>query len=110
MHHPLQVFIDNGSTHNFLKEVVATRLGLPILPCKTFEVFVGNGQYIICSKKCESVPISLQLHKFVIGLFILRIQGAELVLGIQWLRLLGPIVTDYQSLTMDSIGKISLLN
>ncbi|GAV87828.1 hypothetical protein CFOL_v3_31254 [Cephalotus follicularis] len=55
--HMMQVLVDNGSIHNFLKETVATRLGLSILPCKSFKVFVGNGQFLECSKKCHGVNL-----------------------------------------------------
>ncbi|GAV57662.1 RVP_2 domain-containing protein [Cephalotus follicularis] len=99
--HNLQVLIDNGGIHNFLKETMATRLALPILPCKPFKVFVGNGKYLECSKRCETVNIELQHYPFAIDLFILPIQGADLVFGIQWLKILRPIVTDYHKLTMD---------
>ncbi|GAV88530.1 hypothetical protein CFOL_v3_31952 [Cephalotus follicularis] len=58
-HQTLQMLIDNGITHNVFKESVAYRLGLSILPCKTFKVFVGNGQYLDCSQKCESLVINL---------------------------------------------------
>ena len=34
-------------------------------------------------------------------LLILPIQGADVVLGIHWLELLGPIITNYKLLTMD---------
>ena len=33
--------------------------------------------------------------------YILPIQGADVVFGVQWLQLLGPIVVDYQKLSMD---------
>ena len=32
---------------------------------------------------------------------MLPIQGADVVFGVQWLQLLGPIVVDYQKLFMD---------
>ncbi|GAV62648.1 RVP_2 domain-containing protein [Cephalotus follicularis] len=99
--HMLQVLVDNVSTHNFLKETVSTRLGLSILPCKSFKVFVGNGQYLECSKKCHGVNLFIQKYQFTIHMFILPIQGTDSVLGVQWLKQLGPVVTDYQALTMD---------
>ena len=33
--------------------------------------------------------------------YILPIQGAEVVLGVQWLLLFGPVLLDYQKLTME---------
>ena len=40
-------------------------------------------------------------HKFGMDLFILPIQGADVVLGIQWLKLLGSVITNYKLLTMN---------
>jgi hypothetical protein len=39
-------------------------------------------------------------HEFLVDLYILPLSGAKLVLGVQWLKTLGPIVTDYEQLTM----------
>jgi hypothetical protein len=39
-------------------------------------------------------------NRIVIDMFVLPLSGAELVLGVQWLKTLGPIVTDYEQLTM----------
>ena len=47
------------------------------------------------------VKLCLQGHIFCMDLFILPIQRANVVLGIQWLELLGPVVTDYKLLTMN---------
>jgi hypothetical protein len=46
------------------------------------------------------VPLYLGPHSFEVDLFVLPLRGADLVLGVQWLKTLGPIVTDYQHLTM----------
>lgn len=37
---------------------------------------------------------------FLVDLYALPISGAEIVLGVQWLKPLGPIVIDYSRLTM----------
>jgi hypothetical protein len=49
---------------------------------------------------CSQVTLLLGSHKFILDLFVLPLSGAELVLGVQWLKTLGPIVTDYEQLTM----------
>lgn len=61
---------------------------------------VGNGESLTCTTKCSQVDLWLQGHKFQLDLFVLPIRGAEIVLGIQWLELLGDIVTNYKSLVM----------
>jgi hypothetical protein len=99
-HTPISILIDSGSTHNFLQDRIAKQLGLTITPAHYFKVLVGNGELLPCTTMCSQVTLSLGLHKFVLDLFVLPLSGAELVLGVQWLKTLGPIVTDYEKLTM----------
>jgi hypothetical protein len=61
---------------------------------------VGNGAHITCSGKCPDVPIEIQGQEFVILFYLLSIEGADVVLGIEWLRTLGPIVADFAVPTM----------
>ncbi|XP_042510970.1 uncharacterized protein LOC122086287 [Macadamia integrifolia] len=103
----VHVLIDSGSTHNFVQEKVANMLSWPVFPSKPFKVFVGNGEYLSCTKKCVGMTLELQGHTFTMDLFVLPIQGVDIVLGIRWLSLLGPIVMDYQKLTMDFTWKSS---
>ncbi|GAV58488.1 RVP_2 domain-containing protein [Cephalotus follicularis] len=98
--HRLQVLVDNGSTHNFIQERLVSNLGISKVDIKPFHVYVGNGEVLTCSSKCVNIPITLQGHEFQLDLYILTIKGAEVVLGIQWLELLGPVITDYKKLTM----------
>ncbi|XP_058725452.1 uncharacterized protein LOC131596726 [Vicia villosa] len=97
---PVAILIDSGSTHNFLQDRVAKQLGLMIEAAHSFKVLVGNGEELQCSTMCRNVSLILGQQEFHIDLFILPISGAELVLGVQWLKTLGPIVTDYEKLTM----------
>lgn len=42
----------------------------------------------------------LQGCSFTVNLHVLPISGANIALGIQWLKQLGPVVTNYDTLTM----------
>lgn len=61
---------------------------------------IGNGSTIDCDTKCPTVPILIQCYTFSVDLFQLPIGGADIVLGVQWLKQLGSITTDYSLLTM----------
>ena len=97
---PVSVLIDSGSTHNFIQDRVMKQLGLNTQPAHSFQVLVGNGEQLQCAALCPQVPLLLGTHKFSVDLFCLPISGAELVLGVQWLKTLGPVLTDYNQLTM----------
>lgn len=60
---------------------------------------VSNGNRLQYNSYCSNVPICLATTKFLIELYILPINGADVVLDIQRLKTLGPITTNYDSLT-----------
>ncbi|PNX65654.1 hypothetical protein L195_g054648, partial [Trifolium pratense] len=95
---PVGVLIDSGSTHNFVQDRVVKQLGLVTQQGHTFNVLVGNGEQLGCTSVCTNVSLSMGSQAFVVDLYVLPLSGAELVLGVQWLKTLGPIVTDYDKL------------
>lgn len=79
------VLVDSGSSHNILQPRIATHLNLPITPTPQFSVMVGNGDHIHCTGFCPAVPLSLHSHTFTLPFYLLPIEGADVVLGIEWL-------------------------
>ena len=69
----LEVLIDTGSNNNFIQESLAAQLRLPWEETKRFKVYMGNGNFLICSKLCRDVELVLQGHLFVVDLYILPI-------------------------------------
>ena len=61
---------------------------------------VDNDTEIACDKVCHDVAILIQGHEFNLDLYVMALGGTDLVLGVAWLKLLGPITTDYSHLTM----------
>jgi len=104
----VSILIDRGSTHNFLHHRVATALKLPTQDIVPLRVTVGNGDEIRCQQRCGNVMVQIQRHSFTIDFHILPLCGADVVLGVQWLKTLGPVLTDYTSLNMKFItgGKL----
>jgi hypothetical protein len=49
---------------------------------------------------CPSTPIRLGDETFDVDIYVIPLQGYELVLGCQWLRALGPIVWDFNIKSM----------
>ncbi|KAA8520753.1 hypothetical protein F0562_014975 [Nyssa sinensis] len=54
------VFIDSGSTHNFISDKVANLLHLPVVPTEPFTVRVANGNKLHCQGRFEHVHVLLQ--------------------------------------------------
>jgi len=99
-HHKLTILVDGGSTHNSVQLRVAKFLGLPSTSIDPLPIMVGNGGVMQCRFRYPQVSISIQGHQFIVDLFGLSLSGVDIVLGVQWLRDLGPVTTDYTSLSM----------
>lgn len=97
----LSILIDSGSTHNFIQDAMADWLGLQLHPLPKFHVYIGSGEYLICRGRCEQVAICVQQATIKHDLYILTMEGANVVLGIQWMETLGEIKTNYKELTME---------
>ena len=93
--------MDGGSTHNFLLLRLVNLINFPISRDKQFPVMVGNEATFQCEGMCAAVPVRIQKHVCLVDFFVLSIQGADLVLGVQLLQLLGPILLDYLNLIME---------
>ncbi|GKD21689.1 retrotransposon-related protein [Tanacetum coccineum] len=85
----VHVLIDNGSTHNFVRPDVVERMCLPLTATKFFKVYIGSGETLLCESVCAQVPIKLQGFLMDVDLYVLPMQGPDVVLGIQWLQKLG---------------------
>lgn len=59
---------------------------------ETFIVWVANGEHLKCQYCFDKVKVNLQGTEFYLTLFSLRLLGLDLVLGIQWLEMLGFVV------------------
>ena len=95
LHHQVVILVDGDSTHNFIQSGVAKFLTLPSAPTTALRVMVGNGYTLDCDTLSLQVLVSIQGHSFTLDLFLLPICGADIELGVQWLKLLGPITTNY---------------
>jgi hypothetical protein len=44
--------------------------------------------------------LAVDSHNFLVDLFVLPLSGADIVVGVQWLKTLGPVLTYYNQLTL----------
>ncbi|XP_026452183.1 uncharacterized protein LOC113352590 [Papaver somniferum] len=98
---PITILIDSGSTHNFLHPSVAKQCGFEVCSRDSpLSVTVGDGGKLNTRGSCPSVPIQLPSFRFSADFHLLDISGCDAVLGVQWLRTLGPIEWDFARLSM----------
>ncbi|XP_052171618.1 uncharacterized protein LOC127787594 [Diospyros lotus] len=94
------VLIDGGSTHNFIDQSTASKLGLPIICGKSFKVMISNGEHIECTGKSLGLTLIVQRCPIRADFYILPVVACPVILGVQWLETLGPVETNYRQLTM----------
>lgn len=99
-HSRVTVLIDWGRTYNFIQTRAAKYLQLPMTPTPPLQVTIGNGTTLPCDQLCLNVVLLLQGQTFHVDLHVLLISGTDIVLDVQWLRQLGHILTNYDTLTM----------
>jgi hypothetical protein len=96
----LTILMDTGSTHNFINVQVAARLGLKPTHTGNMRVIVANGEKLECTGVCAGIILWIQGEPFKIDFYLLPMDVCEIVLGTQWLRMLGPIWWDFSKLLM----------
>ncbi|VFQ78701.1 unnamed protein product [Cuscuta campestris] len=97
----VDVLIDGGSTHNFVHTSLVARAQLPVSNIPPFRVYVGNDESLLCTRQCLNVSLLLQGFQFTVDVYVLPIHGPDMVLGVQWLQLLGRVTHDYANLIME---------
>ena len=80
-HLSITILIDTGSSHNILQLRLANHLQLCTIPVTPFSVMVGNREQIHCSSLCPNVSVFIQHHNFSIPFYLIPIEGADMVLG-----------------------------
>ncbi|XP_068645154.1 uncharacterized protein [Aristolochia californica] len=101
LHHlQLLALVDSGSTHNFISQPAAEQLGLVIQQQTGLSVSVPNGAKIASVGISTATLFNIEGHSFIVDFLLIPLTGFDLVLGVKWLQLLGPILWDFQALTM----------
>lgn len=83
--HEVVALTDNGSTHDFISNQLASKLRLLMKPTMPFQVRVASGEHLNCTGKYEELPVNLQATEFQLDLL-------DMVLGVQWLETLGLVM------------------
>lgn len=91
---------DSGRTHNFIQQSAAYRLGLGRQALSEFRVYIGSGDYLLCKEVCRQVAVSIQGPVIMQGMYVLIMEGENMVFGVQWLETLGNLLTNYKMLTL----------
>jgi hypothetical protein len=92
--------VDSGSTHNFIHRRIAQETHCYIHAINNFQIMIANGGSMKCGGHCENVCLQIGDYNLKSHMFAIDMGGCDIVLGAEWLRTLGPILMDFQNLTM----------
>ncbi|KAK1661786.1 hypothetical protein QYE76_049945 [Lolium multiflorum] len=96
----LVALLDTGSTHNFLPATTMRRLGLQPSGGAHLRVTVANGDRLQCHGLAQHVPLTIGDEHFTITCAGIDLGCFDFILGVDFLRTLGPILWDFDTLTM----------
>lgn len=61
-------------------------MGYKVEPLPEFMVFIGIGKFFVCNRVCQLISILLQNTNIMEDLFVLKLGGMNIVLGLKGSR------------------------
>lgn len=90
--HEFKALLDSGSTHNFVSAATAAKVSLQFGASTGSSVVVANGDRVPCSGLARDVDIKIGDEYFTVDCYSIPLDCYDMVLGISYLRTLGPIL------------------
>lgn len=87
----LTTLLDTSSTHNFVSLKTADGLRLAYSSNQGFQATVANGDKIHCRQIANSIGMSIAGEEFLMDAYAIPLDSFDIILGITFLRTLGPI-------------------
>jgi hypothetical protein len=94
------ILVDSGSTHNFIHHRISQETHCYIHVVNNFQIMIANGGSMKCGGCCKNVCLQINDYHLKSHMFSIDMGGCDIVLGVDWLRTLGPILMDFKNLTM----------
>ncbi|PRQ30153.1 putative nucleotidyltransferase, Ribonuclease H [Rosa chinensis] len=95
----VHVLIDGGATHSFIHPSLLHNTSQQVNKLSSLKVVVATGPHVKTSGKMQ-LEMQLQGTPIDTEVFVLPINGCEVLLGASWLRTLGDIIWNYEKMTM----------
>lgn len=95
--HRLLALLDSGSTHNFIDARDMRQLRLVIASHPTMRILVASGDRVPVAR---NVALAIGTEEFATSCFGIDLGDFDVILGVDFLRTLGPILWDFEDLCM----------
>ncbi|KZV56971.1 peroxidase 64 [Dorcoceras hygrometricum] len=103
------VMVDSEASHNFVSRKLVTELGLPVDETVQFGVCLGDGGRVPCQGLCKNLLVDLRQCMVEVNGYVFQLGGVDLILGVDWLRTLGDVVTNWDLMRMSfTVGQGSV--
>jgi hypothetical protein len=99
-HWKVIILVHSGSTHNFIHHHIAQETHCYIHAVNNFQIMIASGGSMKCGGHCENLCLQIGDYHLKSHMFAIDMGGCDIVLGVDWLRTLGPILMDFKELTM----------
>lgn len=100
----LQLLIYSGSTHNFLYESMADKLGCRTEQVAPLKVLVANDNEMSCNRVCKNFQWCMQGQQFSANVFLVPLKNYHMIFffggGVQRRATLDDILWNFSKLTM----------
>ncbi|CAA6672012.1 unnamed protein product [Spirodela intermedia] len=106
----VSILIDSGATYNFLCTKIIDNLSLQMEKLNDYNIIMGNSNTVVGAAICKVIPLQAQGVLIVQDFLPLELSGTDVILGIQWLKTLGWIFSNYEKFIMRFMmgGKIHI--
>jgi hypothetical protein len=94
------VLINGGASHNFIDSTLLQRRNIPKFEFEGFKVEVAGGSIMPCNKYIPWMKLTLGRNDLVQDFYVMDLPDTNIILGVQWLNMLGPITTNYKTMEM----------
>ena len=74
---------------------------MKVLKHRPIRVNIADGSRLWSEGSCSDIKLLIQGNQFVTRAYTIQLGGCDIVLGIQWLKSLGPILWDFSALKME---------
>jgi hypothetical protein len=99
-HRKVIILVDSRSTHNFIHRRISQETHCYIHVVNNFQIMIANGGSMKCGECCENVRLQIGDYHMKSHMFAIDMGDCDIVLGVDWLRTLGPILMDFKEVTM----------
>lgn len=95
---PLRILIDSGNTHSFLDEELGKQLGCQLVAVQPVNITVANAGQLTYNFTCQNFHWCTQDQTYTTDILLVPLENYNMILGVQWLMMLGNITCNFDEL------------